>query len=38
MEAAADYSFNRTHAACYALISYRTAWLRPTTRPSTWPR
>ena len=29
-EAAADYSFNRAHAACYALISYRTAWLRAT--------
>ena len=28
MEAAADYSFNRSHAACYALIAYRTAWLR----------
>jgi DNA polymerase III subunit alpha len=27
-EAAADYSFNLSHAACYALISYRTAWLR----------
>jgi DNA polymerase-3 subunit alpha len=27
-EAAADYSFNRSHAACYGLISYRTAWLR----------
>jgi DNA polymerase-3 subunit alpha len=24
----ADYSFNRSHAACYALISYRTAWLK----------
>ena len=24
----ADYSFNKSHAACYALISYRTAWLR----------
>src|SRR5262249_60138351 len=23
-----DYSFNRSHAACYALISYRTAWLK----------
>jgi DNA polymerase-3 subunit alpha len=23
-----DYSFNRSHAACYALIAYRTAWLR----------
>src|SRR5436190_13881132 len=27
-EAAADYSFNKSHAACYALISYRTAYLR----------
>jgi DNA polymerase-3 subunit alpha len=27
-EAAADYSFNKSHAACYGLISYRTAWLR----------
>jgi DNA polymerase-3 subunit alpha len=27
-EAAANYSFNRSHAACYALISYRTAWLK----------
>jgi DNA polymerase III subunit alpha len=27
-EAAADYSFNLSHAACYALISYRTAWLK----------
>ncbi len=24
----ADYSFNKSHAACYALISYRTAWLK----------
>jgi DNA polymerase-3 subunit alpha len=24
----ADYSFNKSHAACYALIAYRTAWLR----------
>jgi DNA polymerase-3 subunit alpha len=28
MEQAQDYSFNKAHAACYALISYRTAWLR----------
>ena len=28
MEAAADYSFNKSHAACYALIAYRTAWLK----------
>src|SRR3954468_8509379 len=27
-EAAADYSFNKAHAACYGLISYRTAWLK----------
>ncbi len=27
-ERSADYSFNRSHAACYALISYRTAWLK----------
>ncbi|MGI8944885.1 MAG: DNA polymerase III subunit alpha [Thermoleophilaceae bacterium] len=27
-EAAADYSFPRAHAACYGLISYRTAWLK----------
>jgi len=24
----ADYSFCKSHAACYALISYRTAWLK----------
>jgi DNA polymerase-3 subunit alpha len=29
-ESAADYSFNRSHAACYALIAYRTAWLKAT--------
>ena len=28
MEASQDYSFNKAHAACYALIAYRTAWLR----------
>jgi DNA polymerase-3 subunit alpha len=28
MTAAADYSFNKSHAACYALISYRTAYLK----------
>jgi DNA polymerase-3 subunit alpha len=28
MTAAADYSFNRSHAACYALTSYRTAYLK----------
>ncbi|MGZ6913706.1 MAG: DNA polymerase III subunit alpha, partial [Acidimicrobiia bacterium] len=28
MEQAQDYSFNKAHAAGYALITYRTAWLR----------
>ncbi|MGN6557966.1 MAG: DNA polymerase III subunit alpha, partial [Solirubrobacterales bacterium] len=28
MEKAADYSFNKSHAACYALIAYRTAYLK----------
>ena len=28
MEPSQDYSFNKSHAACYALIAYRTAWLR----------
>jgi DNA polymerase III subunit alpha len=27
-ERSQDYSFNKSHAACYALIAYRTAWLR----------
>jgi DNA polymerase-3 subunit alpha len=32
MEQAQDYSFNKSHAACYALIAYRTAYLR-----ANWP-
>src|SRR5581483_5350404 len=28
LEKAQDYSFNKAYAACYALIAYRTAWLR----------
>jgi len=28
VELAADYSFNKAHAACYGLIAYRTAYLR----------
>ncbi|HZG36491.1 MAG TPA: DNA polymerase III subunit alpha [Gaiellaceae bacterium] len=28
IEKAQDYSFNKAHAACYALIAYRTAWLK----------
>ena len=27
-EKSQDYSFNKSHAACYALIAYRTAWLK----------
>jgi DNA polymerase-3 subunit alpha len=27
-EAAGDYSFNKSHAACYALLAYRTAYLK----------
>jgi DNA polymerase-3 subunit alpha len=28
MESSQDYSFNKAHAACYALIAYQTAWLK----------
>jgi DNA polymerase-3 subunit alpha len=28
VEPAADYSFNKSHAACYAYISYQTAYLK----------
>jgi DNA polymerase III subunit alpha len=28
LEKSQDYSFNKSHAACYALIAYQTAWLR----------
>jgi len=28
MERFADYGFNRSHSAAYALIAYRTAWLK----------
>jgi DNA polymerase-3 subunit alpha len=28
IEASKDYSFNKSHAACYALIAYRTAYMR----------
>jgi DNA polymerase III subunit alpha len=27
-ERSADYSYNKSHATCYALIAYRTAWLK----------
>jgi DNA polymerase III subunit alpha len=32
-EKSADYSFNKSHAACYALVSYRTAWLKANYPP-----
>ena len=28
IEPAADYSFNKSHSACYGYISYQTAWLK----------
>src|SRR5438552_4444949 len=28
IEVSQDYSFNKSHAACYALIAYRTAYMR----------
>ncbi len=28
VEPAADYSFNKSHAACYAYVAYQTAWLK----------
>ena len=39
MEQAQDYSFNKSHAACYALIvvPHRLAAREPPAR-STWPR
>jgi DNA polymerase III subunit alpha len=30
MEKFADYGFNKSHAAAYALVSYQTAWLKAT--------
>jgi len=28
MEKFADYGFNKSHSAAYALIAYQTAWLK----------
>jgi DNA polymerase-3 subunit alpha len=28
IQPAANYSFNKSHAACYAFISYQTAYLK----------
>ena len=38
MESSQDYSFNKAHSACYALIAYRTAWLKANYPASTWRR
>jgi DNA polymerase III subunit alpha len=27
-ESFADYAFNKSHAACYALVAYRTSWVK----------
>jgi DNA polymerase-3 subunit alpha len=32
IQPAANYSFNKSHAACYALISYQTAYLKALYR------
>jgi len=32
MEKFAEYGFNKSHSAAYALIAYHTAWLKPITR------
>ena len=38
IEKSQDYSFNKSHAACYALIAYRTAWLKANHPANTWRR
>ncbi len=32
-ERSADYSFNKSHAACYGMLSYRTAYLKANFAP-----
>jgi len=32
----AGYGFNKSHSAAYALLAYHTAYLRRTTRSSSW--
>jgi len=34
MEKFAGYGFNKSHAACYALLAYQTAWLKVHYRPN----
>jgi DNA polymerase III subunit alpha len=38
IEGFASYAFNKSHSAAYGLVTYQTAWLKATTRSSTWPR
>ena len=38
MESSQDYSFNKAHAACYALIATGRPGSRRTNRTSTWLR
>jgi DNA polymerase-3 subunit alpha len=38
MEKFAGYGFNKSHSAAYALVSYQTAWLKRTSRRSSWRR
>jgi DNA polymerase III subunit alpha len=39
LEKFANYGFNKSHAAAYAVVSYQTAWSeRRTTRWNSWPR
>ncbi len=34
----ASYAFNKSHAAAYALVCVRTAWLKRHYPPSSWRR
>ena len=37
MEKFAGYAFNKSHSATYALLSFQTAWLKPTILRNLWP-
>ena len=37
MEKFAEYGFNKSHSAAYGLVTYQTAYLKRTTRSSSWP-
>jgi DNA polymerase-3 subunit alpha len=37
LEKFANYGFNKSHAAAYALVSYQTAWLKANHPSSSWP-